>query len=112
MILKLKNLKFHTIIGLYKWEDEINREININLEIEIANDSIDENIERTVDYDKIVSLIKDIINKKRYKLLETLAQNIVTTILEDKKITRCKIEIDKVGVIDSLESFCVIYEGK
>lgn len=112
MLLKIKNLKLETIIGIHDWEQHIQRPIIINLEIEgNFNKSLtSDNIEDTIDYDKISNQIKDIIQNQRFKLIETMTQKLLDKIMEDIRITRCKIEVDKVGAINFVESASITLE--
>ena len=112
MLLKIKNLKLQTVLGVHLWEEKINRGIIINVEIEsdfiksLQSDDIDD----TIDYDLITTEIKKLIASKRFKLVETMAQKIMDQIMEDSRIKRCKIEIDKVGAVEAVESFSVTIE--
>jgi len=112
MLLKIKNLKLQTILGVHFWEEKISRGIIINVEIEsdfikaLQSDDIND----TIDYDLITTQIKNLIASKRFKLVETMAQKIMDQIMEDSRIKRCKIEIDKVGAVEAVESFSVTIE--
>lgn len=112
MILKIKNLKLTTILGIHAWEQDIDREIIINLEIEgdFKRSLESDNIEDTVDYDTISSQIKNLIASKRFKLIEKMAQELLNQVMEDQRITRCKIEVDKVGALDFVDSASITLE--
>ncbi len=109
MIIKIKNLRLKTIVGIYKWEEKIDREIIINAEIETdhENSLVSDDINDTIDYDKLVSQIKLLISQKRFKLIEKMAQDVMDLILSNKKIKRCKLEIDKLNAVEALESFSI-----
>ena len=112
MLIRIKNLKLKTIIGVYDWEKNFNREIIVNAEIEI-NDSksaSSDKLSDTIDYDQITKKIKDLATKKRFKLIEKLAGEIVKKIMEDGRIKRCRVEIDKMKVVEEVESFSVTIE--
>ena len=112
MLIKIKNLRLKTIIGVHEWEKKINREIIINAELEAKNSksTISDKLEDTIDYDAAVNKIKSVVKNGRFKLVEKLAGEIMKEIFADKKIKRCKIEIDKVGAVVDLESFSVTLE--
>jgi len=106
MLLKIKNLRLKTVIGVYDWEKNFDRDIIINLEIEtdflaaLRSDSLED----AIDYDAISQKVKNFIANKRFKLIEKMAQDLMNQIMEDKRIKRCKLEIDKVGAIDFVDS--------
>lgn len=112
MLIKIKNLKLHTNLGVYTWEKTFNREIIINAEIEtdFVQSLESDDIADTIDYDTITIKIKNLVAQNKFKLIEKLAQQIMNAIMEEPCIKRCKLEIDKVGVVEFVESFSVTIE--
>ncbi len=112
MIIKIKNLRIKTIIGIYDWEQNFEREIIINAKIftDYNSSLTTDDIEDTIDYDNIVSEIKILTQEKQFKLLEKLAQEIMNLIMKDKKVRKCQLELDKVGAVEGLESFAILIE--
>lgn len=113
MLIRIKNLKVKTIIGVYDWEEKIKRELIFNIEIETKSEkaSSSDNLQDSVDYDEIIIIVKKI-TKKRFALIEKLGGEIVENILKNKNIKRCKIEIDKMAIYPDVESCCVVLEKK
>lgn len=109
MIIKIKNLKLKTIIGIYDFEQSIDREIIINAKIKTNHTKSleSDDIKDAIDYDQITNKIKNIVKNNRYKLIEKLTQAIMDEIMQDTRITECKLEIDKVGAVEDLESFSI-----
>ena len=114
MLIKIKNLRLKTILGIHAWEAEIEREIIINAEIETdeVKSLQTDDIADTVDYDSLVSKIKELIATKRFKLIEKMTQEVVNVILQDKRVKKCRVEVDKVGVVKEVDSFSVTIEQK
>lgn len=112
MIIKIKNLRLKTILGIYEWEENVDREIIINAKIHTNFDKalISDEISDALDYDDLVTKIKNLISNKRYRLVEKMAQDMMNEIMQDIRITKCKLEIDKVGAVESLESFSITIE--
>jgi dihydroneopterin aldolase len=112
MIIKIKNLRLKTKIGVYDFEKNLNREIIINAEIEIKSDKAtnSDKLSDTVDYAEITTEIKNLVKENQFKLIEKLAGEIVKKIMENKRIKRCKVEIDKTKAIKEVESFSVTVE--
>jgi dihydroneopterin aldolase len=109
MLIKLKNLHLKTIIGVYKWEDDVERKILINIEIETdhVESMKSDDIKDAIDYDVITKNIKDLVKNNRFKLVEKMVDEILNLIMTDKKIKKCKLEIDKIGAVADLESFSI-----
>jgi dihydroneopterin aldolase len=109
MIIKIKNLRLKTILGVYEWENTVQREIVINAEIETDHDLSmhSDDIKDAIDYDKIVTKIKKAVLERRYKLIEKMVYEVMNLIMEDKRIKNCRLEIDKIGAVADLDSFSV-----
>lgn len=112
MLIKIKNLRLKTILGIHAWENHIDREIIINAEIETnhKNSLTSDAIIDTIDYEEIVLKIKNLLQSKRFKLIEKMAAEIMKKIMEDHRISRCRLEVDKVGVIAGIDSFSITLE--
>ncbi len=109
MIIKIKNLKLKAILGIYEWEKLQEREVIINLTIETDFDQArySHDIKDTIDYDDIRNSITQLLTIKNFKLIEEMAQDILNLILQNKKIKRCEIEIDKVKIFDNVDSVSI-----
>ena len=114
MIIKIKNLKARTIIGVFDWEKKQERDLFINLEMQInASQAIQsDNIQDTLDYDTISKTIIQETAKTRFDLIEKLAAHLLDIIMQDERIIYSKIEIDKPGAIKQAESVSVVHERK
>ena len=110
MIIKIKNLKINASLGIYDWERKNEREILINVEMGINEESstITGDILDTVDYDAITVEIKKIVNSKHFSLIEELAKAILDLIMQNNKVLKCRVEIDKLNAVEGVESFSVI----
>jgi dihydroneopterin aldolase len=111
-MLKLKNLRLKTIIGVYEWEQNIQRDIIINMTIdsEDESDSRDELIS-VIDYEDLTNIIKDIVKNNRFKLVESLINKIIDEVRQKyQNINKLFLEVDKLGAVEDLESFSVAKE--
>lgn len=112
MIIKIKNLRINAFIGIYDWEKKNEREILINVEMVINEESsaTTGDILDTVDYGTITCEIKRIVNSRHFSLIEELAKEILDLIIHNQKVSKCRVEIDKLNVVAGVESFSVILE--
>jgi dihydroneopterin aldolase len=110
MIIRIKNFKFKTTIGIHSWEKNIQREMILNVEIEtdFNNARTSDFIGDTIDYDKIINDIKILISQQKFNLVEKMAEEIFQLIVRNKMVKNCKLELEKLGAIDGLESFSVV----
>lgn len=83
-IIRIKNAVFYAYHGADVDEQKLGGKFEVDVELHtnflraIENDSLKE----TVDYEKVYSLIKNLVHEKRYFLLETLACKIAEEILK------------------------------
>lgn len=112
MIIRINNLRLKTLLGIYEWEQKCSREIIINIELKTKNNQsvVSDRIEDTIDYDFIIKDIKDIVGSHKFGLIERLSGEIISSIMKDKRIMRCKLEIAKMGIVPDVESCSVIIE--
>lgn len=110
MIIKIKNFKFTTILGIYDWEKTVERAIVINATIETDHDQarFTNNIKDTIDYHQLIMKIENLLTHTKFKLIEEMVQQTLDLIMEDERVKKCEVEIDKVGIIDNVESFSII----
>lgn len=97
MIIRIKDLRLRTIIGFKEWERDKKQDITINLRIETSTERAVESddINDSIDYKVITKKIIDSVEETEFLLLERLAGFILDIIMEDERIDRCTIEIDK-----------------
>ncbi len=112
MIIKIKNLKTRTIIGVFDWEKEKERDLFINLDMEFdgAKAAESDDIKDTLDYDTISKMLIVETAKTRFDLIEKLAVHLLYNLMEDERIQYAKIEISKPGAVPDAETVCVIEE--
>tara|TARA_B100000780_G_scaffold279193_1_gene256339 strand:+ start:7101 stop:7514 length:414 start_codon:yes stop_codon:yes gene_type:complete len=96
----IKNLIINTIFGYYPKEKIQKQKLKFNIRLEIDrkikfNDS---NLNTIMDYDDIMKIINNILDKK-INFLETLGELVVKDILKNKKITAIELEIEKLDIL-------------
>ena len=109
MIIKIKNLRLRTIIGIYDWERLEKQDVIISAEFEFDGKaaSSSDKIEDTIDYKRINKRIIETVESSSFFLIEKLAQTVLNIIMEDKKVKRAKVEVDKPGALRFTDSVSV-----
>ena len=112
MIVRIKNLKVQTIIGVFDWEKEQERDLFINLELHFDGDKSanSDDIKDTLDYDSISKTLIAETAKTRFDLIEKLSTHLLDFIMQDERIQKAIIEIDKPGAVKEAESVSVVEE--
>jgi len=109
MIINIENLRLRTTVGIYEWEQKVKQDIIINIEIEfdgalaIEKDSI----EHTVDYKTLTKKIIAMVEDTKYNLIERISGDVVKLIMQDQKVQRASVKVDKPGALRSTDSVSV-----
>ncbi len=114
MVIRIKNLRLRTIIGINDWERNAAQDVIVNVEIVFDGNRVAEtgHIEDTVDYKKIKKQIIKQIESSKFYLLDKLAGHILGIVMEDEKVIRASIEIDKPHALRFADSVSVSCSGR
>ncbi|HIJ11082.1 TPA: dihydroneopterin aldolase [Candidatus Woesearchaeota archaeon] len=93
----LQECSFQAHIGVSDDERNTKQEILIDIELhtDITKAAESDNIDDTINYSAVHSLIKEKIDEKPYKLLETLAEELVTTLFTQFSVEKVTIRVMK-----------------
>lgn len=80
----MKNLAFFGYHGVLKEENVLGQKffVDIDLYTDLKRAGISDEVTDTVHYGEVYNMVKDIVENKRFKLLEALAENIAATVLD------------------------------
>lgn len=108
-IIKIKNLRLRTIIGINDWEREKKQDIIVNIKIaaDFKKASQSDDIKDSVDYKTITKRIIVEVEKTNFFLLEKLANFILELIMENKKVISATVEVDKPRALRFADSVSV-----
>ena len=109
MIIKIKNIRLRTIIGINDWEKKNKQELIINIEIEFDGKkaSKTDNIDDTVNYKTINKKIIKFVEENNFNLIERVAGSIADVVLEDKKVIKTTVRVDKPGALRFTDSVSI-----
>jgi D-erythro-7,8-dihydroneopterin triphosphate epimerase len=94
---KIKNLRLRTIVGIFPEERENLQDVIINAAIRfdagpaVATDQIGD----TLDYKSLAKKIIQHVETSRFFLLEKLARSVLDLMMEDPRVKKASVEIDK-----------------
>lgn len=102
----IKDLIFNTFIGLHEFEKNRKQIIKFNIEIYTNNklQPDEQDLNSIINYEDVINKIETITNKKHYRLLETLAEDIFSNLFENKNIISIKLKIEKPEIIKNTSS--------
>ncbi len=84
-------------VGVFEWEQAQPQPIWIDLELAIdaAKAAARDDIRDAVDYARLVNTVRERVQSKPYRLLETMAEEIATLILKECATTRVMVRVKK-----------------
>jgi 7,8-dihydroneopterin aldolase/epimerase/oxygenase len=98
----IRQLRLPAWIGLYRHEKIAPQTIELDLEIALPADGAvfrTGKVGDTIDYGVVVEHIRTLLAKERFGLVESLAERIADSILEEFKSPHIKLSIAKLGVL-------------
>lgn len=108
----IKNWIIDAGIGIHPHEQNKKQTIRLNITF-FQDDAVplsSNHITDVVDYEAHKNRIQTLIDMKHEALLETLADRIAQCCLDDKKVTRVVVELEKLAILPGTESCGVIIE--
>jgi dihydroneopterin aldolase len=89
--------------GVHEHEKESPQRFNVTVELELAaaKATISDNLADTADWSGLRRRIIAIVEGKSYNLIERLAMEIAASMLEDKRVARAIVTIDKMDAFES-----------
>ncbi len=111
--IRIKNLLLRTFIG-FNPEELVNKQdviINIEIETEIPDKALEtDEPDGIVDYKTITKKVISLVQDGRFKLLEVLTKNILDLVMEDARVKKARVEVDKPHALRFAESVSVQLE--
>ena len=96
-ILQVNGIRAYGYVGYFPEEQVLGQWFEVDLkfwiDLSVAGESDDLN--DTLDYSKVVTLVKDIIKTSNFKMIERLADAIATAALDMSKVEKVKVSLIK-----------------
>ena len=109
-IIRLKNMQFYGFHGESESEKHLGGRFEVDLEMELSlKKSCDsDDLNDTVDYEKIYKIVDSCIKKDKFYLIEALANSIAVDVLDNFPINSLLVRVRKPhapvkGVLDTVE---------
>jgi dihydroneopterin aldolase len=107
----IRDLVLSARIGVHQHERLANQRVRINLELTcLEHPAINDDLDNVVNYAEIMTGIRYVIGAGHINLVETLADRIAQTCLEDRRVQSAKVRIEKLDVFKEAESVGVEVE--
>ena len=102
----IKELILDLKLGYYDFEKVKAQKVKFSLEIDYEDKkpTNDKDIKSIVNYGTVVKLIKNLVKKKHYNFLETLAEAVFDELFKDQRIGKITLKIEKLEILKNCSS--------
>jgi dihydroneopterin aldolase len=110
--IRLEGVRFRGKHGVSRAERDLPQDFTVTLEVTLPSASLPRTdaLSRVFDYDKLASLVVDEGTRVSYKLLETLAERLISRVLADTPATAVTVQVKKFGPPTSVSVDAVAIE--
>ena len=94
----MNNLHFYGFHGILEAEKELGQKFTLSLELilDLAPSSTTDDFSKTVDYHSVFLVVKDLVENRRFNLVEALAESISAKIFEKyEQVQEVKVQVHK-----------------
>ena len=101
----IKDLILKKIFGFYPNEKTKPQRLKFNIKLELVKNLQfnDQDLQTILDYDEIINIINNVLDKK-INFLEILADQIIEEIFQNSKITAIELKIEKLDILKNAVS--------
>ncbi|MBN2104678.1 dihydroneopterin aldolase [bacterium] len=109
MKIHIKNLRLQTVVGIQAWERKTKQDVVINIHFEFDGSEAlkTDHIQDTIDYKSLKKRVIKQVEASQFYLLEKLASSILDIVMDDPKVVRASVEVDKPQALRFADSVSV-----
>lgn len=111
-LIYLRDLEVEAVIGVYAWEQRVRRRLRFDIELgtdtRVAGRSGD--IADTVDYEAVAQCIRGIATREPHVLLESLAEEIAQTLLDQFRGHSIRLTVGKPAAVPGVREVGIVIE--
>ena len=108
----LRDMMLGAQIGVYAHEFGRTQRIRVNLWLEVDDPEAPagalapgaDALDRVLNYETLVVMVRDIVARGHVRLVETLAERVAAGCLSDRRVREARVRIEKLDVFEELES--------
>jgi dihydroneopterin aldolase len=102
----VRDLEIMAVVGVHEHEKREAQRliISVDLTVREGGEGLGDRLENVVCYEQVVRGIQGIIDRGHVNLIETLAEMIATSALEDRRVLAAKVRIEKPDIMPECAS--------
>ena len=108
----VRDLVLDCLIGVHRYERDGRQRVRINLSLDVleTGEAERDRLADVVNYDTLVVRIRALARNGHVNLVETFAERVASICLEDLRVRRATVRVEKLDVFDDTESVGVEIE--
>ena len=108
----IHGIQVECVIGVWKWEKAISQTLVIDIDIaaDIKVAAASDDLNDTLDYQKIADRVRDYAKENQFDLIETLIDRLADMILEEFNTSWVRIKLDKGGAVKHVKQVGIVIE--
>ncbi len=112
----LRDMVVPAQIGVYPHEEGVTQRVRVNIDCGVEDEpglAIGrDDLSRTASYERLVQMVRRIVNEGHVRLVETLAERIAAGALTESRIRVVRVRVEKLDVFPELECVGVEIERR
>lgn len=111
-IITLEAVKVEARLGVPEWERLLPQTIVLDIELAMPHSRACQSdaIADTIDYARVVTRIRETLQKRNFRLVEALAEHVCQIILQEFGAPWVKVKVSKPGILPGVRQLGVILE--
>jgi dihydroneopterin aldolase len=107
----VRDMVLQAAIGVYAHEHGSKQRVRVNVDLAVTETGVGlDQLDQVVSYERVVQQVRAIVSAGHTKLVETLAERISAACLEDQRVLRVLVRVEKLDVFDDTAAVGVAIE--
>ena len=106
-MMQISALSTKTRIGVHEWEQRILQQLLLDIRIPMELSTCNNQLENTIDYDKLCQLVTTFVESNNFSLIETVAENVAQLIKDEFHVSEVTVSVSKPHAIKNASNVCV-----
>ena len=95
----LRDMVLMAVIGVYPHEHRGEQRVRVNVDLAVTEaGEVADRLDRVLNYEGMANAVRAIVGAGHVKLVETLAERIAAACLEDSRVVRVRVRVEKLDV--------------
>lgn len=105
-------LELMASVGIYEIEKRYQQRILVSFDLDVADDydGVSDRLEDVLDYGRVVTAVRAVVDSAHFQLIETLAERISEACLADARVLLARITIEKPDILAGCRTLGIAIE--